>query len=93
MLLVFLQMGNAWSIPDKPNKTLGGRVLLGGELVPDQILDGGRLGGSSELAVTQLLLGGTSALKEVKPQGLWTNLDIAVQVTLNRREGNAAEDI
>lgn len=42
-------------VPDKPQKTLGGSVLLCLELVAAEVLDIGRLGGSGGLAVTEFL--------------------------------------
>ncbi len=42
-------------IPDKPQETLGGSVLLGFELVADEVLDVLRLGGSGELTLTEFL--------------------------------------
>ena len=43
------------NVPDQPEETLGGGVLLGGQLVLDELLDGGRLAGGSELTFAELL--------------------------------------
>jgi hypothetical protein len=42
-------------VPDQPHKALGGSVLLCLELVADEVLDIGRLGGGGELALAEFL--------------------------------------
>lgn len=42
-------------LPSQPEETLGGDVLLGGQLVLDKLLEVGGLAGSGELTVTNLL--------------------------------------
>lgn len=42
-------------VPDQPQKTLGGSVLLRLELVAAEVLDIGGLGGGGELALTEFL--------------------------------------
>lgn len=42
-------------VPDQPQKTLGGSVLLGLELITAQVLDVLGLGGGSKLAIADFL--------------------------------------
>lgn len=42
-------------VPDKPEKSLSSGVLLGGQFIANEILNGLRLGGSCELAVSDFL--------------------------------------
>lgn len=43
-------------VPDKPEKSLSSGVLLGGQFIANEILNGLRLGGSCELAVSDFLV-------------------------------------
>lgn len=50
------------NVPDEPEETLGGDVLLGGELVLDEFLQVLGLGGGGELTVTNLLYTGAKVI-------------------------------
>lgn len=52
----------ASSVPDQPQETLGGGVLLGLELVAAEVLEVFGLGGRSQLAITDFLSSGRRSL-------------------------------
>lgn len=43
------------NIPDEPDEALSSNVLLALDLVDDELLDGGRLGGGGSEALTEFL--------------------------------------
>ena len=94
------QEGRGRNIPDEPEETLGGGVLLGLDLVAAEILDVLGFGRGSKLAITDLLCWGRWV-----SDSIWrlidrnagdpgaSNLDVAEHVRLDGGEGDRAQSI
>lgn len=79
-------------VPDQPDQTFSGSVLLGLQLVQHKGLESLGLSGSGQLTIADFLRGGLGHVDSSRRADV-TNLDVAKQVTLDRVESDGAEHV
>lgn len=86
-------MGREGNEPDEPEEALRRSVLLPLQLVPAEVLDILRLGGSGKLPLTDFLGSSQLMLQHLSRPVVGGYLDIAEHVILDGGKSDGAEDI